>query len=161
MITISSSSMNSGKGKHPLEVDEQKAVWKRLGQIHVGQHTLQDYSYMVPNGTQLGGGRQRRAQYMASLKAQGFRPGVSDLVVAYPNGVYHGAYIELKRVPEAYKGPAALKGAVRPEQAEWLRLMLEAGYWCAVAYGAEDFNRLMRLYLDGKSPPALDSHPPR
>ena len=120
---------------------------------------LQDYSYMVPNGTQLGGGRSRRAQYMASLKAQGLRPGVSDLVVAYPVKGYHGAYIEMKRVPAAYKGPAALRSAVKQDQIDWLTLMRSVGYWAAIAYGADQFKSLMDSYLRFESAPALDSVP--
>lgn len=118
---------------------------------------------MVPNGTQLAGSGKRRAIYMANLKAQGLKPGVSDLVIAYPiwgsvvgTCLYAGAYIEMKRVKEAYAGPAAVKAAVRPEQKEWLRLMDSVGYWVAVAYGAEDFKRLVRLYLLAGSRPALD-----
>lgn len=111
---------------------------------------------MVPNGTQLAGGRQRRAQYMASLKAQGFRPGVSDIVIAYPTHNYHGAYIELKRDPAAYKGPKALATALRPEQRDWLERMDAVGYWTAVAYGVDDFKRLVESYMAGKSPRALD-----
>ncbi len=114
---------------------------------------------MVPNGTQLAGGRNRRAMYMASLKAQGFRTGVSDLVIAVPSGGYHGAYIELKRDVRAYKGPAAIKAAVRVEQKEWLVKMEEQGYWVAVAYGCEDFKSIMRSYMRGESPRRLDTIP--
>ncbi len=123
---------------------------------------------MVPNGTQLGGGRTRRAQYMASLKAQGLKPGVSDIVIAYPiwgeeqgHCLYPGAYIELKRVVEAYPGPAALKSALRPEQLEWLELMQSVGYWVAIAYGREDFYSRVNSYLRSETPRPLDTHPER
>ncbi len=155
--------------RYPLESEEQKAAWKWLGSVNIGTpergriRTLQDYSYMVPNGTQLAGAGQRRAIYMANLKAQGLRPGVSDLVIAYPiwgaaSGycLYPGAYIEMKRVREAYPGPAALRLAVREEQKEFLMLMGSVGYWTAIAYGAEDFKGLVRSYLDHKTPPVLD-----
>ncbi len=163
----------SGKPKHLLEVAEQKLAWAWLGQrkIQCTKLTIQDYSYMVPNGTQLPGSGARRAIYMKSLKAQGFRPGVSDLVIAYPTHVcgaksivglgypttgYHGAYIEMKRVREAYSGPAAVKAAIRPEQKEWLARMHSVGYWVAVAYGFEEFKSLVEKYLRGESPPLLD-----
>lgn len=165
--------MKSGKQKHPLEVEVQKECWAWLQSIRLTKTklaTLQDYSYMVPNGTQLAGSRNRRAAYMASLKAQGFRPGVSDIVIAYPTFQegYHGmgggadstghfgAYIELKRDPGAYKGPKALRTALRPEQREWLDLMNMAGYYAVVAYGVDDFKRLVNSYLKGKSPRPLD-----
>ncbi len=173
MIKISTKQLKA-TSRWPLESEEQKAAWKWMATHPVGtQHelrdgtvvipTLQDYSYMVPNGTQLAGAGQRRAIYMANLKAQGLRPGVSDLVIAYPIWLetagyclYPGAYIEMKRVREAYPGPAALRLAVREEQKEWLMLMGSVGYWVAVAYGVEDFKLLVRNYLKKRSPPVLD-----
>jgi hypothetical protein len=149
-----------------LEIDEQKEAWKWLASVQVGDKCLQDYSFMCPNGTQLAGGRNRRAQYMSSLKAQGFKTGVSDLVIAYPvgefhsgdypGGAFHGAYIELKRVREAFKGPAALAASVSEDQKGWLRLMASVGYWVYVAYGAEDFKVAVRSYLQRKNQPPLD-----
>ena len=114
---------------------------------------------MVPNGTKLAGTGQRRAIQMANLKVQGLRPGVSDMVIAYPiwDGIagqcrYPGAYIEMKRVRESYAGPAAIKACVRPEQLDWLALMRGVGYWVGVAYGAEEFKQLIGMYLRGESP---------
>jgi hypothetical protein len=135
---------------HPLEVEEQKTCWSWLASVVVGNRSLQEYSYHVPNGTQLGGARVRRAQYMASLKSQGLKPGVSDLVIAYPVGQYHGAYIELKRLRESYKGPAALAASVSKEQQAWLLLMASVGYWASVAYGASEFKEQVRAYLQKK-----------
>jgi hypothetical protein len=84
--------MSGGKKSPQSEAEVQKQCWAWLLGVAVQPHSskqwggavLQDFSYMVPNGTQLAGGRTRRAQYMSSLKAQGFRPGVSDIVIAYP-----------------------------------------------------------------------------
>jgi len=122
---------------------------------------------MVPNGTQLAGARNRRAMAMSNLKAQGFRVGVSDMVIAYPFRPpgrieffwYHGAYIEIKRDVGAYNGPKALRTALRPEQLDWLLLMESVGYWAAVAYGVEDFKSLVRNYLAGKSARPVDFLP--
>ena len=172
MIKISTTQLKA-KSRYPLESEEQKAAWKWMVTHPVGDQwmrdgtvvipTLSDYSYMVPNGTQLAGGGQRRAIYMANLKAQGLRPGVSDLVIAYPiwghatgQCLYPGAYIEMKRVREAYPGPGALKVAVREEQKEFLALMKSVGYWTAIAYGAEEFKVLVRSYLNHESPQVLD-----
>jgi len=159
--------------RYPLESEEQKAAWKWLASVQVGPTdlgdvvyrypSLQRFSYMVPNGTQLAGSGQRRAIYMSNLKAQGLRPGVSDIVIAYPIWtpkvgycLFPGAFIEMKRIREAYPGPAALKLAVREEQKEFLTLMKSVGYWTAIAYGAEEFKVLVRSYLNHESPPVLD-----
>ncbi len=92
---------------------------------------------------------------MSNLKAQGLKPGVSDMVVAFPRGGYHGMYVEMKRVREAYKGPAAIKSAVRSSQVDWMRLMEEQGYWVALAYGAKEFQALVNQYLKGEKRPEL------
>ncbi len=149
--------MMQRKPKHELEAGEQRAAWKWLESIPVRSgppmewQTLQDFSYMVPNGTNLAGTGKRRGIQMANLKAQGLRTGVSDLVIAYPVYGYHGAYIEMKRVREAYAGPAAIRAAVRPEQITWLARMRSVGYWVAVAYGAEEFKGCVGKYLRGES----------
>ena len=98
-------------------------------------------------------GTVRYPKEAANLKAQGLKPGVSDIVIAYPAGGYHGLYIEMKRVREAYAGPAAIKSAIRPTQIEWLRLMEEQGYWVAVAYGAKEFSGLVNDYMKGEQRP--------
>lgn len=157
------------KRKARQESDVQKECWAWLATVshnQDGNKPLQDFSYMVPNGTQLGGSHKGRARYMASLKAQGFRPGVSDIVIARPKHVpgsmtkvYHGAYIELKKEPDEYGGPKAVatrKSAVRPEQRAWLKQQAAVGYWVAIAWGTEDFKRLVGLFLAGESPEPLD-----
>lgn len=121
---------------------------------------------MVPNGTQLGGSHRQRAMQMSNLKAQGFRPGVSDIVIAYPiwgsvvgQCHYAGAYIELKKSADSYGGPKALRArqtAIRPEQRDWLLQQIAMGYWGSVAWGFEDFKLLVSSYLRNESPPPLD-----
>ena len=158
---------NTGKIIRPRrEVDVQKECWDWLSRFILdGGKCLQDYVYMVPNGTQLSGTNRGRAKYMASLKAQGLRPGVSDIVIAFPvwrdkpyqDGpiCYHGAYIELKKEKELYSGPAAVRSAIRNEQKDWLELMRGVGYWVAVAYGTADFQSLVRSYLAKETQPSL------
>lgn len=149
---------NTGKRKHPKEADEQKVCWEWLATVRVGKHTLQDLSFMVPNGTQLAGARTRRAQYMASLKAQGFKPGVSDIFIGNNTGTYPGAFIELKRKREAYGGPAAVASAVRKEQKDFLDLMLEQDYYCDVAYGFDEFKTTVENFIANGSRPVLPWH---
>lgn len=167
MIMIRSTP-TSKRSKFPLESAEQRTAWDWLGTQRPwaegtsdsdinALHTLQDYCYMVPNGTHLSGTGKRRAIQMANLKSQGLRTGISDLVIAYPVHGYHGAYIEMKRVKKAYAGPAAIKAAIRPEQISWLVRMSGVGYWTAVAYGAGEFIELMGAYLKGDRHPDLDS----
>lgn len=79
---------------------------------------------------------------MASLKKQGLRPGVSDIVIAYPVTPYHGAYLELKRGPREVT-------AMGDEQKLWLTRMRDVGYYAAVAAGLEDAILHVRQYISG------------
>lgn len=53
--------------------------------------------FAVPNGG------NRNPREAANLKAEGVLPGVPDLVVAEPRDIYHGCYIEMKKVGEQAK----------------------------------------------------------
>lgn len=137
--------------KTSKEVDLQKACWKILQGWPIPEGRLSDYSYHVPNGTHLAGDRQGRARSIASLKAQGFKNGVSDLVIAYPiweSGAaiayirWAGAYIELK-MPKRYP---------TPEQEAWLERMGNANYFTAVVWGEEEFRFQVVAFLAGVEP---------
>lgn len=49
-----------------------------------------DYLFHIPNE-----GKRSRWQGM-KLKDEGLKPGVADLFLSYPSGIYHGYYIEIK-----------------------------------------------------------------
>lgn len=87
---------------------------------------LADFAYMVPNGVMFAGTSAQRSRYMNSLKKQGFRTGVSDIVIAHPGGGYHGAYIEIKR---------DRRTPVSDDQYSWLARMTEVGYFTRLARG--------------------------
>lgn len=121
-----------------LESEVQKALFEFMASLRLEDgHSLGDYAYAVPNGTMLAGTAQQRARYMASLKAQGLKPGVSDVVIALPRGQYHGAYIELKRT----KG-----GVLSVPQSDWLVLTKNAGYYSALAAGLDEAVKHVQAY---------------
>ena len=114
----------------PLEAEEQVKIfqWAKLVEGHKPQ--LKNL-YAVPNG-----GRRDRIE-AAHLKQQGVKPGVPDICLAYPSGVYHGLYIELK------------VGKNKPSdlQKEWLRNLRAAGYMAIVCYGFEQAKEAIENYL--------------
>jgi len=71
--------------KH-LEDTEAEALW----QWAQTQPIPRDYLLHIPNGG------KRNVREAARLKKQGVRAGVSDYLLAYPCGGYHGLWIELK-----------------------------------------------------------------
>ena len=75
---------------------------------------------------------------------KGKRKGVSDVVVSHPVDPFHGAYIELKTGNEQ---PSK-------DQIAWLDDMRNAGYFCAVVWGADQLMSTVDGYLllDRKKP---------
>jgi len=58
---------------------------------------------------------------MNSMKAEGLRPGVSDLFLAIPKGKYNGFFIEMKK-------SGSTKSSVRENQLEFMADMRDQGY---------------------------------
>jgi hypothetical protein len=73
--------------------------------------------FAIPNG-----GLRDKVQ-AAKLKAEGVKPGVSDIMWPVPVGSYHGLFIELKNA----------NGRASPEQLEFINAVRSYGYCAAVA----------------------------
>lgn len=126
----------------PLESEIQAAVFDYLANFPVNPRlTLQDFTYSVPNGVMFAGTPAQRAKYMNALKRQGFKPGVSDIVIAFPLHGYHGAYIELKRDKHSPIGD---------DQVTWRERMKSAGYFSEIAVGLDEALAAVRRYWSGK-----------
>lgn len=74
--------------------------------------TVADYLFAIPNG----GARNPREG--ARLKAEGVKPGVSDLFLPLPRQGRAGLWIEMK----------APRKKPTPAQRDWIRRMTRAGY---------------------------------
>lgn len=94
--------------------------------------------YAVPNGG------MRHPAVAAQLKAEGVKPGVPDLCLAYPSNGFHGLYIEMKRL----KG-----GRLSDEQKDWRNRLTSAGYAVHVCEGWEIAQRVIVEYLTPKTNP--------
>lgn len=103
----------------PTEHEEQVEL-VRIARLHERRYPDLEMLFAVPNG----GFRSKTTG--AILKAEGLRPGVSDLLLLAPRGPYHGMCLELKRV-----------GGDGPSDAQEAFLMraYRRGYYVAVAYG--------------------------
>lgn len=113
------------------EAQEQKFLFQWAGLARQKYPEL-ELLFHVPNG-----GR-RDAREAASLKKQGVKAGVPDLVLPSPHGGYHGLYIELK----------AGKNKTSKHQNEWLVSLNEQGYFVAVCYGWREASEVITNYLD-------------
>lgn len=98
------------------------------------------WMHAIPNGTFLAGDRVQRAKQMARLKAQGLKPGVSDIFLPLARRGFHGLYIEMKRAP--HQGPAKPTRA----QLDFARAVEAQGYAFFVCRGAEEAIEKIRWY---------------
>ena len=92
-----------------------------------------DRIYHIPNG-----GKRSKTEALR-LKAEGVKPGVSDLCLPVPMNGYHGMYIEMKR-PDHKNKPTE-------DQRDWLDYFNRAGYKAVVCYGYEEaVTEIQRYY---------------
>lgn len=97
--------------------------------------------FAIPNGAILAGNAQQRAKQMNYLKAEGYKPGVSDLFLMVARGGYHGLFIEMK-------DQGKTKCSVSKTQWEHINAAREQGYmaeWCAGFDGARE---LITSYME-------------
>lgn len=110
---------------------EQAALfqWRDLAII---KHPSLAMLFAIPNGG------ARHIVVARKLKAEGVKKGVPDTFLAAPRGVYHGLFVEMKRIEG---------GTVSPEQKHWIGALRAQGYAVAVCYGWEEATRAILNYL--------------
>jgi hypothetical protein len=91
--------------------------------------------FAVPNGASLSG----RGRAMNKLKAEGFLPGVSDLIIFEPRGTYSALFLEMKRKHG---------GEVHQNQTDFLIEIEKRGGFGAVANGADEAIEILDNYLN-------------
>jgi len=72
------------------------------------------------------------------MKAEGVRPGVPDLCLPVPRGVYHGLYIEMKQ---------ATAGTTSGVQRAWHEFLKRQGFYMATAHGADIAKQILTTYI--------------
>lgn len=117
----------------PSEHDEQVHViqWCELMANHDRDYGL---IFSIPNGG------QRNKVTAAKLKAEGVKPGVPDLFLPVPRGIYAGMFIEMKR----RKG-----GHISADQRKWITDLISHGYKCIVARGFDEAVECITAYMEG------------
>lgn len=132
-------------------------VFRARGQFDVDPGTsdwmpLTDIAFSVPNGTSIAGTRKQRAQYMAALKRQGFKTGVSDIVIPYPTVAYHGLFIELKREKSS---------RVTDDQITWRDRMRRLDYRAEIVIGWDAARAVILEYIGANHRTVSRSTPQR
>lgn len=116
----------------PTEHEEQVRVVSWCGiQAQRGMPELERI-FAIANG----GARAKATA--GKLKAEGVKPGVPDLMLPVPKGIYAGMFIEMKR----RKG-----GTVSAEQKDWTSFLGSMGYKCVVCRGADEAKAAILDYM--------------
>ena len=115
------------------EHDEQAAAvaWARA---NVARYPALRWLFSIPNGG------HRRIRQAALLKEEGVLRGVADLCLPFPNTLYHGLYIEVKRTDGRHSD-------IRPEQFEFLDWVNGQGYLGVVCFGRAEIIAALEDYL--------------
>ena len=117
--------------KCPLESTEAKFFIKLCEMNPI----LNKYIVMLRND-----GTVRNKIEAAENKRKGLRKGVSDYLLPYPIGRYHGLWIELKRVNKSISKPTI-------DQLKWLSAMKSLNFEAKVAYGGYEAYKICIDYL--------------
>jgi len=112
------------------EHDEQVALmtWCKL---HERKYPELNLLFAIPNGS------ARHISVAKKLKAEGVKSGVPDLCLPIARGKYHGAFIEMKCLPNK---PSK-------NQAVWIDSLREQGYLSIVAYNWDTARQALEAYL--------------
>lgn len=127
------------KSGPPSEADIQRELAKAL-----------DGADLLWTATANGGKRDKRTA--ASLKAQGLKPGVPDVLIFTPppSGIGCGMAIELKRDA----GQGKQRGRLSPHQRIWLEELRALGWRAEVAYGLHHALEILRAAGYNVTPPS-------
>ncbi len=87
--------------------------------------------FSIPNG-----GR-RSPRDMVFLKREGLRPGVTDLFLSVPSGIWHGLYCEMKTAT----------GRVSDEQESFMDSVVARNYFAKVCRSSDEAIKLIKEYL--------------
>lgn len=118
----------------PLETEEQQALfeWAKLNERSIPELSLM---FAIPNG----GKRYRKTA--CTLKAEGVKPGVSDIFLPVARCGFHGMFIEMKRK----RG-----GKLSDEQRYFIATVTQQGYLAIVPEGWEEASKWILGYLQGR-----------
>jgi hypothetical protein len=96
--------------------------------------------FAIPNGQILMAHADNKQAVMGYLRAEGFRDGIPDLMLAVPFGGFHGLFIELKRAKPA-------PSSISEDQVEYAAMLHELGYASGIHHGSASAISAIRHYL--------------
>lgn len=135
-MTIKERNKMTNKHSMPVPTEHQEQAWLFGWAAYMsGKYPMLNTMFAIPNGG------KRHYKTAADLKEEGVKPGVSDICLPYPNGRYHGLFIEMKRT----KG-----GVISEGQKNFIADMQKVGYAACVCYGFEQAKETVLRYIKGE-----------
>lgn len=119
---------------NPTEEQECQVFWEWF---QIQHPSLVRLMFHVPNERQEAKTRKR-------LSKVGVQAGVSDYILLYPKGGYHGFIMEAKR-------SSADHNAITEKQDEFLKATARCGYYSVVAFGFNEMCAFTEQYLNFES----------
>jgi hypothetical protein len=117
--------------KNPSEHDEQVSLFNWMRRLE-NKYELLKFPFHVPNGG------FRHISTAMRLKAEGVKPGVSDILILVPMHGFHGCIIEMK----------VGKNKPTPDQRQFLDDCHNFGYSDHVCYSWLEAARIICQYFD-------------
>lgn len=117
----------------PTESVEQQTLF-RWAAFQTAKYPELDLMFAIPNGG------KRHYKTAITLKAEGVKAGIPDIMLPVSRNGYYGLFIELKRI----KG-----GTLTLNQKERIPKIINQGYAVAVCYGFEDAQSTIMNYITG------------
>lgn len=96
--------------------------------------------FAIPNGQILMAHADNKQAVMGYLRAEGFRDGIPDLMLAVPFGGFSGLFIEMKRAKPA-------PSSITDEQTEYCAMLHQLGYASDIHHGSASAISAIRHYL--------------
>lgn len=114
---------------------------KRHIESDIQKQAVKWFRYQYPKIRKLlfavGNGGARSRTEAAIMKGEGVTAGVSDLILLFPNSMYHGLCIEMKTPT----------GRLQDSQKEWQKCVEAVGYKYALCRSFEEFQNLIYSYF--------------
>ena len=130
--------MRMNKLPEPSEFDQQCAVF-RFAELMSNQYPVLKYLWASMNGIWIQGPNKwaliKKAQAAGCLKS-----GYPDIGLDVAMCGYHGLRIELKKTD----------GKVSGAQENWIRFLIEQGYYAVPAWGEDHAKEILMRYVGGK-----------
>lgn len=119
------------EGLNMLKESQEQCALFEWAAYNLGNKPELKLMFHVPNGG------WRKPREAARLKREGVKPGVPDVCLPVPKGMYHGLWIEMK----------AKGNYPTPEQRIWLKNLNLQGYYAVCCHCWEEAKNVIENYL--------------